>query len=246
MTPDETPTSDSSEDAASDPGVQLRLFPLRTVLFPGMPLPLHIFEDRYKLMIGECVRDEVPFGVVLIRQGAEAGGPARVYPIGTVARIQQVEKLADGRMNILALGEHRFRITELVQEEPYMSARVSFLPQPISEMPEDDLIDLSGAVARAFVTYDRLTALVDSDWQTQEDLPHGAADIAYLVASAMSLSPREKQALLAQDSVDTLLKAERNALEQRSYHHRSILAVRPILEKIREEHGKPPKPFRLN
>ena len=88
MTPNETPTSDSSEDAASDPGVQLRLFPLRTVLFPGMPLPLHIFEDRYKLMIGECVRDEVPFGVVLIRQGAEVGGPARVYPIGTVARIK--------------------------------------------------------------------------------------------------------------------------------------------------------------
>lgn len=236
----------SEESPSFDAGVHLRLFPLRTVLFPGMPLPLHIFEDRYKLMIGECVRDEAPFGVVLIRQGVEVGGPARVYPVGTVARIRQVEKLDDGRMNIFALGEHRFRITEMVQEEPYMSARVAFLPQPISEMDEHDLVDLSGAVARAFVTYDRLTALVDSDWQTQDDLPHGAADIAYLVASAMSLSPREKQALLAQDSVDTLLKAERNALAQRNYHHRSILAVRPILDRITAEHGKPPTPFRLN
>ncbi len=245
MTSD-APNSEAAADAEPDSGVHLRLFPVHTVLFPGMPLPLHIFEDRYKLMIGECVRDELPFGVVLIRQGSEVGGPARVHPIGTVARIEQVEKLDDGRMNILALGEHRFRIAEIVQEEPYMSARVSFLPQLVSDLDEDELLDLSGAVGRAFVAYDRLTALVDRDWEVQAGLPDDAADIAYLVASVMPLSPREKQALLAQDSVDTLLRTERNALTQRSFHHRAVLAARRRVEEREEEHGDMPAPSHLN
>ncbi|MBT3268866.1 LON peptidase substrate-binding domain-containing protein [Candidatus Poribacteria bacterium] len=245
MTTD-APDPDGSADASSDTGVQLRLFPVHTVLFPGMPLPLHIFEDRYKLMIGECVRDELPFGVVLIRKGSEVGGPARVHPIGTVARIEQVEKLDDGRMNILAFGEHRFRITEIVQQEPYMSARVSFLPQLVSDLEEDELVDLSGAVGRAFLAYDRLTALVDRDWEVQDDLPHDATDIAYLVAAVMPLSPREKQALLAQDSVDTLLKTERNALTQRSFHHRAILAARRHVAQREDEHGKMPRRSQLN
>ena len=237
---------DASEDSPPESEVQLRLFPLRTVLFPGMPLPLHVFEDRYKLMIGECVRDEVPFGVVLIREGAEVGGPARVYPIGTVARIQQVEQLDDGRMNILALGEHRFRITEIVQQEPYMSGRVAFMPQAGSEMTQEELVELSASVAREFLIYDSLTALVDTDWETQEALPDDPNDIAYLVASVMPLSPREKQALLAQDSVETLLKSEHKALTKRSFHHRAVLAARRGADERVDEHGDMPKSSCLN
>ena len=91
--------------------LDLPLFPLNTVLFPGMPLSLHIFEDRYKRMIGECIDSGNPFGVVLIKRGQEANGPlAEPHEIGCTARIIEVEPLSEGRMNIVVLGQKRFRI----------------------------------------------------------------------------------------------------------------------------------------
>ena len=96
---------------------ELPIFPLNTVLFPGMPLSLHIFEDRYKLMIGKCLQERRAFGVVLIRQGAEALGPlAEPNKIGCTAFISQVERLHQGRMNIGVIGQRRFRIISLDTE----------------------------------------------------------------------------------------------------------------------------------
>jgi len=89
---------------------ELPLFPLNTVLFPGMPLQLHIFEDRYKKMINLCLERSIPFGVVLIDRGSEAYGPlAEPKDIGCTAQIIETQPLADGRMNIVALGQERFR-----------------------------------------------------------------------------------------------------------------------------------------
>ena len=85
---------------------ELRLFPLNTVLFPKMPLPLHIFEERYKLMITECMEADEPFGVVLIEEGSKAFGPlAQPHAVGCTARVVQVESLEDGRMNIITIGQ---------------------------------------------------------------------------------------------------------------------------------------------
>jgi Lon protease-like protein len=92
------------------------LFPLGTVLFPKQYLPLHIFEERYKLMIGECLRDQSRFGVVLIRAGREAGGPAVPFETGTTARIVDMESLEGGRMNIKTIGERPFHITRITQQ----------------------------------------------------------------------------------------------------------------------------------
>jgi Lon protease-like protein len=83
---------------------EIPLFPLNTVLFPGMPLPLHIFEDRYKGMINQSIQEATPFGVVLIREGAEVGDTAIPYDVGTSAFVTQVERLPDGRMNINTVG----------------------------------------------------------------------------------------------------------------------------------------------
>src|SRR3954453_11337770 len=88
---------------------EIPLFPLNTVLFPGMPLPLHIFEPRYREMIGACVRDERPFGVVLIKEGREVGEAAMPFEVGTLAKIVGVERLDDGRMNVVTVGTDRFR-----------------------------------------------------------------------------------------------------------------------------------------
>ena len=106
---------------------RLPLFPLRTVLFPGMALPLHIFEERYRLMIGRCMEERSPFGVVLIRSGEEVGAAAEPHDIGTTARIASVQRLEDGRMNLVALGEQRFRILQLDNSGPYLAGDVEYL-----------------------------------------------------------------------------------------------------------------------
>ncbi len=107
---------------------RLALFPLHTVLFPGAALPLHIFEPRYRQMIGECLETDAPFGVVLIRAGLEVGEPAVPHEVGTLAHIVQHERLEDGRMNLLATAGDRFRILELLTDRPYLSGRVELLP----------------------------------------------------------------------------------------------------------------------
>jgi hypothetical protein len=86
------------------------LFPLNTVLFPGGPLKLRIFEPRYVDMIGRCMREDAGFGVALIVEGVEAGGPARTANVGTLARIVDFEQLKGGLLGITAHGGQRFRI----------------------------------------------------------------------------------------------------------------------------------------
>jgi Lon protease-like protein len=89
--------------------VQVPLFPLNTVLFPGGPLPLRIFEPRYLSMVSHCVRNDSPFGVLLIRAGQESG-PATTHNVGTLARITDWYQGSDGLLGITAIGEERFRL----------------------------------------------------------------------------------------------------------------------------------------
>src|SRR5258708_36507084 len=88
----------------------LPLFLLRTVLFPHMPLSLHVFERRYREMIADCLEAGQTFGVVAIREGREAGGEAGPRGVGTLARIGHGGRLPDGRLNLLVTGASRFRL----------------------------------------------------------------------------------------------------------------------------------------
>lgn len=104
------------------------LFPLHTVLFPGGVLPLNIFEERYRLL----VRERRDFGVVLIRHGSEVG-PGRaedLYGVGTLATLQRIEALPDGRFSVVARGLHRFRLLALDHSRPYLMGRAEPLPDP--------------------------------------------------------------------------------------------------------------------
>jgi len=95
---------------------ELPLFPLNSVLFPGLALHLHIFEERYKRMIEYCIAQDQSFGVVLIKRGMEALGPiAEPYSIGCSARIHNIQKLDQGKMNIIIIGEERFKILYIDQ-----------------------------------------------------------------------------------------------------------------------------------
>src|SRR5690606_7127599 len=97
---------------------RLRLFPLRMVLFPGMALPLQVFEERYRTLVAECLAAREPFGVALIREGTEVGGAAAPFSVGCTARIQRVSPTRDGRLAVTAVGERRFRIVQTYEDRP--------------------------------------------------------------------------------------------------------------------------------
>src|SRR5262245_38175495 len=119
------------------PSESLPLFPLNIVLFPRMPLPLHIFEERYKTMINRCLSEDRAFGVVLIREGSEVGAPAVPQTVGTRARIHAVERLAEGRMNLFTEGTERFRLLDYVTEpETYLIG----MAEPLHDAPADPIV----------------------------------------------------------------------------------------------------------
>jgi Lon protease-like protein len=123
------------------------------VLCPGVALPLHIFEERYRLMIGRCIERGEPFGVVLLREGHEVG-PLRgqIAAVGTTAAIRRAGAYPDGRLDILTVGQQRFRLEGLDNvSEPYLVGQVSLLDEPTG--PEPELRDRAQRVGQRFLEY---------------------------------------------------------------------------------------------
>lgn len=185
----------------------LPLFPLNTVLFPGMPLPLHIFEQRYKTMISECMRDHKPFGVVLIKSGTEAGPAAEPHPIGTTARILSMERLTEGRLNIETVGEDRFRILELRHDQPYLSAIVENFP--VADMDSPAALPLATRLKPWLTQYMTLLARAAETPFDPVRLPNDCASLAYLAAIVLQTPAISKQSLLTLPSLTELLERER-------------------------------------
>src|SRR5258708_18104478 len=106
--------------------VAIPLFPLGVVLFPHMPLRLHIFEERYRQMMRDCEERGTGFGVVAIRAGTEVGPVAQPHDVGTLAQLRHVEQLADGRYNLLVVGASRYRIGRISTARPYLVGEVEY------------------------------------------------------------------------------------------------------------------------
>jgi len=175
---------------------ELPLFPLNTVLFPGMPLSLHIFEERYKRMMQVCIDSSKPFGVVLIKRGMEAHGPlAEPHEIGCTARILEVEPLSEGRMNIVALGQKRFRIISLYDQNSTLVGKVELYPL---EVPDKEILTSTGKRLRPWVKryMDILSRVSDTDLEA-EHLPNDPLALANLAAVLLQVPPIQKQPLLA-------------------------------------------------
>jgi Lon protease-like protein len=174
---------------------ELPLFPLNTVLFPGMPLTLHIFEERYKRMIRTCLRTREPFGVVLTKNGDDAFGPlAEPHGIGCTARILETQPLKDGQMNIVALGQKRFRILSLDYSRPYLVGKVELYPLENSDAYG---LNQTGRRLRPWVKryMQILTELNDLD----------PLVLGYLAAVLLQLPSDQKQELLAAERAVDLL-----------------------------------------
>ncbi|WP_322805501.1 LON peptidase substrate-binding domain-containing protein [Thermanaerothrix sp.] len=187
--------------------IYLPIFPLHTVLFPGTPLPLHIFEPRYRRMMNEVIRTNGLFGVVLIKRGIEAMGPLpEPHRIGCSATIANIEHLPDGRMNLLAIGEERFRILELDQSGPFLRAWVEMMP-----MEEPQTLGVSRG-ARSLMPW------ISAYWETLKRatgermeleplaLPSDPLPLLYLAASLLHIPLIEKQELLESESSAHFLK----------------------------------------
>ena len=185
----------------------LPLFPLNTVLFPGMLLPLHIFEDRYRAMVNRCVDEEHPFGVLLIREGREVGGPTIPYEVGTTAIIAAVNKLADGRMSIIASGGERFRLRAIRQGLPYLVGDTE--PWPLTGAASERARELVGPVRALFRQYLSLLAQAEGHKIDIEEVPSEPRMLALLIGIALQLPMPQKQRLLAQPTVARMLWAER-------------------------------------
>jgi uncharacterized protein len=148
--------------------MELPLFPLHTVLCPGIALPLHVFEERYRELVRDCLDASKPFGVVLIRQGREVGGGTISFSaIGTMAEIRQVGRYPDGRFDLLVVGTRRFRIRSVAAGvRPYFVAEVDELDEVVGD---DDLArSLANRATRRFVRY--LELLQPRDGETADDV----------------------------------------------------------------------------
>jgi Lon protease-like protein len=201
----------------------LPLFPLNTVLFPGMPLRLHIFEERYRLMIGECVERKQPFGVVLIKAGREVGEPAEPRAVGTTALIAAMSRMDDGRMNLVAVGQERFRIDELRQVKPYLIGRVSMLAEELDDVADREQ---AGVIVPALSEY--LAALFEMLDQQPEpfDLPSEPARLSYVAASVLQVGLEEKQLFLETSSTRERLRLELECLRREIDKLATVLRVK--------------------
>ena len=185
---------------------ELPLFPLNVVLFPGMALPLRVFEERYKQMIGRCLETDKEFGVVLIREGQEVGEPATPFAVGTVASIASVERFADGRMNLVTVGTRRFRCREHLQERPYRIARVDWLED--DGPPAPDCEALAHDVRAAVEAYLEAAYRLAEQPRRPIEFPTDLAALSFQVGAVLQIGAQERQGLLENTALDDRLRQE--------------------------------------
>ena len=186
---------------------QIPLFPLQAVLFPGGFLPLYIFEPRYRTMIKFCLDHASEFGVVLIKEGKEAGETATPYEVGTAARILHVENLDDGCMNIITAGEYRFQILEIQEHLSYLTGRVRMLDDPDAEI-EAVSESLTAQTEELYKAYEALSSRLIFAWHPPEEEPDDPRELAYQVGIRLRISLKEKQTLLETIPLEQLLTRE--------------------------------------
>lgn len=194
-------------------GKRIPLFPLEVVLFPGVPLPLHIFEPRYKLMVRQSMEHSQQFGVVLSKRES-------IAKVGCTAEIiELVKEYPDGRMDILTMGERPFRIVEVFSEKPYREADVEFLPDA-DEEPEDEDAEL-------LRTYERCHELIYGQAPEAEERDESTA-LSYQIAADLPLELDRKQSLLE-------LRGERERRSQLLAHLRELLPSLSQRSRMREK-----------
>ena len=199
---------------------EISLFPLNVVLFPGMMLPLHIFEERYKAMIKECMgTDAQTFGVILAKsKQAQAPNVAELYAsdlyhIGTTARITAVEHLKDGKMNLITVGQERFIVKDVKpSQDDFLVGYVDPLPLPDDvNFDNDEQVEKLRLMVKEYINH--LASLSGEDLSSTT-LPTDPKALAYLAGTAMQSSLPDKQQVLAAKSLNALISTTVTILDK--------------------------------
>jgi uncharacterized protein len=192
----------------------LPLFPLGTVLYPGLLLPLHIFEERYRQLVRDLLAGPEPgqFGVIAIRKGRETGvdGVSALHEIGCIAALRRVREHSDGRFDLVTAGTQRFRLVIVEHGRPYLQGVVD----PLTEDTGDGAAAGAAvrAVQRAFGDYLVTLAARGTGEVAIPELPDEPIALSYLVAGSMIVDLPDRQALLAAPDALRRLQAERELL----------------------------------
>ncbi|MCB8925456.1 MAG: LON peptidase substrate-binding domain-containing protein [Ardenticatenaceae bacterium] len=185
--------------------MEIPLFPLNTVLFPGWPMPLHIFEPRYLEMVRYCTEEKSPFGILLIKQGkAERDTAVVPHNVGCMVNITQMEQLEDGRLLIMAVGQERFRVRSLSRQKPYLVGEVERMPYlPEKTAPLQTAVDNLHPLVLSYLN--QLTALADNVEFDPTQIPTEPEALSHMAASLLQVSLETKQSMLEANKISNLL-----------------------------------------
>ncbi len=205
---------------------RIPLFPLGSVLFPGLALPLHIFEPRYRQLVDDLQQGDDDaarsFGVIAIRAGHEVGATsvASLHEVGTTAVLRRATPYPDGRFDILSTGVRRFRLLALDESRPYLQGDVQWLDEQLDDSAQ--AAALAAEVAAGFRSYQQV--LGASPDETGE-LPDDPTVLSYLVSAAMVLDLGDRQRLLATASTAQRLQRLTRVLDRERAIIRLLEAV---------------------
>ena len=191
---------------------ELPLFPLPIVLFPGVPLPLHIFEPRYRQMLADIRAHDSLFGLSYFDENESGGEVPAIGDIGCVAEVTEVQSLPDSRSNILSIGLIRYRLEAYVERgDPYLVGRVSFFED--DEESVEFLDERAEEVSKLFMRIARAVRVINDERATLPELPPTEPErLSFLVAAAMELETKVKLELLELRSTAERLKRLRDLL----------------------------------
>lgn len=214
--------------------MRLPYFPLHTVLFPHLPLPLHIFEERYRAMAADLMADGSPYGgqlvVSMITSGKEVGGDATTQPVGTICEVHTAEQFADGRWMLIVVGVARARLGVVDRSGPYAVVEATVIDETMGDVPERLLPRVQAALDEYMSTVKRFvarTASVAEHAQEQPDvtasldevlkpirLPDDPIAASYAVGGVLQVELTRKQHLLELPDAAARLTAELDLLRR--------------------------------
>ncbi|MEL6221738.1 MAG: LON peptidase substrate-binding domain-containing protein [Cyanobacteria bacterium J06626_14] len=199
---------------------ELPLFPLpEVVLFPGRPLPLHVFEFRYRIMMNTILQSDRRFGVLMVDPNE-----GKVASVGCCAELVHYHRLPDDRMDIMTMGQQRFRVLEFVREKPYYVGLVEWIED---EPTERDLTGLSTEVSQLLQDVVHLSSkLTGQTIELPDDVPDSPIDLSYWIAHNLYGVASEQQVLLEMQNTERRLEREAEILSST----RSHLAARTALK----------------
>ena len=193
----------------------LPLFPLNTVLFPGGTIPLQVFEPRYLRLIDDCLNSDSKFGVVLIKEGKEVGGPSVPMSIGTIAKITSVKNLPNNRLLVTSIGTDRFNILEILKDDPYMVASVDVQNEQTNEEIEDQTLK---EATRLTGEYLQTLLAMQGGWikNPSSSLPEKPLDLSFFMAQLIQQPTSDQQKMLETTSTINRLSDCTNIIKSES------------------------------